>query len=44
MSYYLSTSSHLMDDNDDLRRLKVLGGGASGEVYLVFSVQSFQLM
>jgi len=35
MRYYINTASHLLDDNDDLRPLKELGSGGSGDVYLV---------
>ena len=36
MRYLLATASNALDDVDDLRPLKQLGGGVSGEVYLVF--------
>jgi len=35
MRYLLATASNALDDVDDLRPLKQLGGGVSGEVYLV---------
>ena len=35
MHHYFNSASYMLDDNDELRPLKLIGGGVSGEVYLV---------